>query len=145
MPNFIVRWLSLVQLRGGKTRGHRVLHAARSSDASRRTREITSFRGVELRTRGAACREAKALRGKRMLAAEAPPLPLKGCHLRCGCYYIEHEDRRSPEPRRRVDAGVSGAFYTGPERRSGLDRRRSSGPTPDNYYEYMRDRERDQR
>jgi hypothetical protein len=146
MRNFIVRWLSLVPLRRGEVAGHGA-RDARSGDARQKARTTGSFPGVELRTRGAACREAKALARKRLLATEAPPLPLNGCTLRtrCNCHYLQHEDRRSGEPRRNADAGISGSFYTGPERRRSLDRRRSGRGSDDSYYDYMRGRDRDHR
>jgi hypothetical protein len=137
MRNFIVRWLSLVPRRREK-------HGAaqpRTEDTGRGAREPASYRAVELRTQGSACRAAKALAGKRMLVAEAPTLPLQGCMLRCSCYYKPHADRRTSEPRRLADVGVSGSFYNGPERRSGLDRRLGSRGADDNYYDYMRRRD----
>lgn len=136
MPNFIVRWLSLTRLRKDKSATDR--RRAKSEPAAG---EAHSYRSVELRTRGVACREAKARAGKRVLATEAPPLPLKGCTLRCSCYYKEHADRRDSEPRRLVDVGMSGSFYTGPERRSGRDRRRAERSSDDDYYDYMRRRD----
>jgi hypothetical protein len=143
MRNFIVRWLSLVPLRRGEAAGPGA-RAPRPDDAPQKARMTGSFPGVELRTRGTACRPARSLARKRLLATEAPPVPLEGCTLRtrCNCYYIQHDDRRSGEPRRNADAGISGSFYTGPERRSGLDRRRRKRSSDDSYYEYMRDRDR---
>lgn len=136
MRNFIVRWLSLVPLPRVK----------RTSGTAQRPKPSAGpgsspYRAVELRAQGPACRGARALAGKRMLAAEAPALPLPGCTLRCACYYKNHADRRSSEPRRLADAGVSGSFYMGPERRSGLDRRIGRRSAEDNYYDYMRRRD----
>ena len=137
MPNFIERWLSLTRLRRPDKQS-----TDRRRVQERAIGEGKSYRSVELRTRGVACRDAKSLAGKRILIDEAPPLPLKGCTLRCTCYYKEHPDRRDSEPRRIVDVGMSGTFYAGPERRSGLDRRRRHRDAEhDGYYDYMRRRD----
>lgn len=138
MANFIVRWLSLVPLRREKHAARRERSGGESGPAPHAAQ---SYRAVELRTQGPACRQAKALAGKRMLVADAPALPLAACKLRCVCYYQPHADRRSSEPRRLADIGVSGSYYTGPERRSGLDRRISGAGAEDNYYDYMRRRD----
>jgi hypothetical protein len=141
MRHFIVRWLSLVALRRESSGGDRAGRIDPSSDMGRSARQPAAFRSVELRTQGTPCGEAKALAGKRILVAEAPSLPLQSCTLRCSCYYKPHDDRRDPEPRRRIDAGMSGTFYAGPERRSGHDRRSRNYSAEDNYYDYMRRRE----
>jgi hypothetical protein len=139
MANFIVRWLSLVPMRREKHAARRERSGGPSGPAPHGASQ--SYRAVELRTHGPACRPAKALAGKRMLVADAPALPLEGCKMRCACYYQQHADRRSSEPRRLADIGVSGNYYTGPERRSGLDRRISGTGAEDNYYDYMRRRD----
>lgn len=138
MRAFIVRWLSLVPV--GKNARTRT--SAKKPPAHRPAAERGDYRAVELRTHGPACRAARALAGKRVLIAEAPPLPLPNCaQSRCSCYYKHHADRRRDEPRRRADVGVSGTFYSGPERRSGLDRRQSHrAAADDDYYDYMRRR-----
>lgn len=138
MRAFIVRWLSLMP-------GSSPLRSRTSSKQPpehRPTGAPGDYRAVALRTQGAACRAARALAGKRMLIAEAPPLPLPGCtQANCACHYKHHADRRREEPRRAVDVGLSGTYYAGPERRSGLDRRQSHrATTDDDYYGYMRRR-----
>ena len=132
---FIVRWLSLAPFR----RETQHQHAAKDGGVRAAPSKL-SYRAVELRTRGPACAAARELAGKRLLVAEAPPLPLADCNARCMCYYEAHADRRRDEPRRAADLGVSGSFYAGPERRSGLDRRQTHRAAEDSYYDYMRRR-----
>jgi hypothetical protein len=137
--SFITRWLSLVPLRKSTALAKR---STKDNERYRDPFEPRSYRAVELRTRGVACAQAKALLGHRMLAAEAPALPLRGCNIRCTCYYKSHADRRRSEPRRLVDAGITSSYYVGPERRSGFDRRQSHYHGQDeDYYDYMRRRD----
>ena len=89
---------------------------------------IPSYAGVAIKTRAGCCAAAEALDGKRFLQAEAPLLPLKACTVAasaCECRYIRFDDRRD-DPRRAEDAGMSGQYYTGAERRIGQRGRRKS-------------------
>jgi hypothetical protein len=68
------------------------------------------------------CAGAQALAGSRILAADAPVLPVDGCDVRCTCAYRRYADRRS-ENRRRADDGLYDDFiYAGQEKRQ-RDRR----------------------
>src|SRR5258706_8214907 len=53
------------------------------------------------------CQAAEALRRKRFLSAEAPPLPLAECSSPggCKCTYVHHSDRRV-SVRRAADRGM---------------------------------------
>jgi hypothetical protein len=54
-----------------------------------------AYRAVELKLCGDPCEAALIIAGKRLLKAEAPPLPLEGCKSRkCNCCYIQYDDRR---------------------------------------------------
>lgn len=73
-----------------------------------------------------ACQRARALHGKRFLAAEAPILPLDGCTVsRCQCRIVHHRDRRIGDDRRSPFQGGFGgsAGRIGEDRRL-ADRRR---------------------
>ncbi|HEX6996990.1 MAG TPA: hypothetical protein VF322_02530 [Gammaproteobacteria bacterium] len=136
--SIITRWLSLVPLRRTAATDKR---SRTRTEATAPTPRPRTYEAVELRSRGRACQAARELMGRRMLVEEAPPLPLKGCALRCACYYKQHADRRRDEPRRKADVGITSSFYVGPERRSGLDRRAGKRPPlEDDYYDYMRRR-----
>jgi hypothetical protein len=69
-----------------------------------------------------ACAAAEALRGIRLLSAEAPRLPLAECSMPddCRCTYRHHDDRRTG-PRRARDRNER------PEPWPSTDRRRSIG------------------
>jgi len=71
------------------------------------------------------CRGAREIAPLRFLYRSAPRLPLPECdQAECHCTYSHYSDRRSGADRR----SILGALPSGmPERRSGLDRRRS-GP-----------------
>lgn len=64
------------------------------------------------------CDAALDLRGKRVLSADAPRLPLADCGrpADCACHYRHHADRRK-ERRRKRDSGLADRNYTGAERR----------------------------
>ena len=64
------------------------------------------------------CPQVAKLFGKRLLAVEAPCLPLVDCAMKkqCGCRFRHHADRRT-EPRRAGDTGFPNHNYFGPERR----------------------------
>ena len=72
-----------------------------------------------------ACQSAGNRKGKRFLAAEAPPLPLPDCASpwRCKCTYRHHADRRAG-PRRATELGMFRHF-------AGSDKRRSPGRRAD--------------
>jgi len=97
-----------------------------------------SFSSVSIVARSG-CEQAKHLAGKRFLVNESPRLPLDGCNKAdCNCVYRQHSDRRA-EPRRAQDVGVTSPFFTGPERRSGADRRTVEVPQTgsESYFDYF--------
>jgi len=81
------------------------------------------FSGVEIRTRGGACRAAHALRGRRFLSKDAPSLPLPDCtHVQCACSFSKLPDRRTDG--RRLDYGtLNASLFLTTNRRMKRDRR----------------------
>lgn len=75
-----------------------------------------------------ACERAIALRGKRFLSLEAPPLPLPDCPNRsvCKCVYEHYKDRRSG-PRRALELSGLRPASRNSERRAGPGRRKGDG------------------
>jgi hypothetical protein len=73
------------------------------------------------------CPKVAKLLGKRILAIEAPSLPLVDCPLKnqCGCRFRHHADRRE-DPRRAGDTGFPNHNYFGPERRERVRGRRAT-------------------
>jgi hypothetical protein len=73
--------------------------------------------------RSECCRPAKVLSGQRLLAAEAPPLPLPACTSpgNCRCRYEKFADRR--DEMRRMD-GIAQQLFAAPERRKRVRGRR---------------------
>ena len=83
------------------------------------------FSAVELIPGRGSCADAKRLAGLRMLASEAPALPLDGCTRNCNCAFKRSSDRRQIN-RRRCDDGLPADFiYVGEEKRSDAKRRAS--------------------
>jgi hypothetical protein len=81
------------------------------------------FGAVELVAGSSSCGAAKQLAGERLLAADAPMLPLPECTTRCRCSYRRYGDRRDIN-RRRGDDGLPEDFiYAGSEGRSRHERR----------------------
>jgi hypothetical protein len=69
------------------------------------------------------CEAAQAMRDRRFLSAEAPPLPLKDCDAdACQCRYQHHEDRRKADDRR-LPFAIDADFG---EKKGLRDRRKSS-------------------
>lgn len=84
------------------------------------------YAGVEIKAGKNCCTEVKELLGKRFLTSEAPLVPLKDCTSAvCKCRYIQYQDRRD-DLRRDTDAGLTGRFHTGSDRRKGSRGRRKS-------------------
>jgi len=76
----------------------------------------------------AACKPAMQIKGKRFLAAQAPPIPLPDCTAswRCKCVYRHYPDRRAGT-RRIADRGMF-ARRIGSERRQQRGRRADDPP-----------------
>jgi hypothetical protein len=70
-------------------------------------RKIQPFHAVSIAPGPRCCGAARALRERRFLSREAPPLPLKDCdRAECTCRYEHYEDRRKALRRAR-DMGVA--------------------------------------
>jgi hypothetical protein len=97
--------------------------SSKARKANRGESRPASYRAVEIRCPEDACEAAKAERGKRYLAKDAPTFPLSGCDKRdrCACRYRHHEDRRGKEDRR--SAGPISTGRAEAERRNKGDRR----------------------
>ena len=96
-----------------------------------RAQPSNPYHAVSVRfSRNNSCDAVKQLGDTRLLASQAPMLPLPGCtNSRCKCTFVHHKDRRSG-PRRDEDAGLAGATYAGDERRK---RRHGRRKTDDPY------------
>jgi len=87
----------------------------------------SEFHAVSLKVTGTACDAAKAMTGRRFLAAAAPKLPLPDCDvLECSCRFVHHKDRRAGKDRRSPFSpagcgGGTGRFKR--DQREGKDRR----------------------
>jgi hypothetical protein len=83
---------------------------------------ISIYRGID------SCAPARRSSDRRILAKDAPKLPLPGCTMSatCECRYIKHGDRRA-ESRRLVDCDASPdlTLFDGKERRSNAGGRRA--------------------
>jgi hypothetical protein len=81
---------------------------------------------VEIVAPGSGCAEARALKGVRLLSAEAPRLPLSTCDRpsECKCIYRHFDDRRQGSRRDDEGAPISRP-YRGVERRKRRGRRES--------------------
>ncbi len=97
---------------------------ARPKTPAKVPRKQGRYRAVLIRYEEQACHAVKTLKGKTILAQEAPALPLPGCTAKqCACKYVHLEDRRQDERRAVVirffvDSGDS-------DRRTDGDRRAS--------------------
>ncbi len=72
-----------------------------------RAKPSFEYRGVEvIPDPKACCKAVEALAGRRLLADEAPQLPLPDCDLAtCECRFQQYSDRRT-DLRRDADAGI---------------------------------------
>lgn len=88
---------------------------------------LPSYHAVELRaTSERGCAEVRALKGRRFLSAEAPPLPLPNCgRSACSCVYVHFSDRRVRQRRHVHVTPVRGDEQAGSERRIRVGRRAS--------------------
>jgi hypothetical protein len=85
---------------------------------------IEPWSAVRLVTQGESCSRATATASQRLLAREAPALPLKGCTRAavCNCMYRHYNDRRAG-PRRDEDRSGGRTQKAPLERRGIRDRR----------------------
>jgi len=84
------------------------------------------FPGVTVTSPLKCCDAIKVLHGKRILADQAPMLPLPTCSMpdQCRCKFQKHTDRRDDEEGRRFRFGQErDAWYAGSQRRKSRGRR----------------------
>jgi|APFre7841882724_1041349.scaffolds.fasta_scaffold07729_3 hypothetical protein len=96
------------------------MHFRRGAPVTRK-----QYPAVIIATAASACVAAKAQHGRRILASEAPRLPLPECSQphSCQCRFKKYADRRDEDEAERRQRGVSmrAVLYTD------RDRRRSGG------------------
>lgn len=76
---------------------------------------------------GECCDAGKALAGRRILAADAPRLPLEDCTrpTDCRCRFTKFADRRDGDHERRHEgSSMRSVLYSGQQRRRSRGRRR---------------------
>lgn len=83
------------------------------------------YRAVSIRCGTGACHAARVLEGKRGLPEQLPRLPLSSCDAEhCRCTLKRHADRRDPDDRRALYAGMHGIQQANQkDRRAENDRR----------------------
>ena len=103
---------------------HRIGTSSGSSSGSDRR---SPWHAVSIVTTNASCHTARALRGIRFLAEEAPRLPLAQCGAgsSCPCAYKHYDDRRGP-PRRAEELTGLRRPNPGPQERRQQRGRRST-------------------
>ena len=91
----------------------------------KKTPDEAMFASVALQCAADACDAALSIKGKSLLAADAPPLPLAVCDkATCHCSYKKAADRRQIDGRRTIDVGIRPLIYDGQElREESSDRR----------------------
>jgi hypothetical protein len=100
--------------------------AASQGSVPRQTKRAGGrFGAVEIRVRSGACQGARSLEGQRLLAKEAPALPLSDCTAaQCSCKFAKWSDRRA-EGRRLEHGGLAASIFLANNRRTRRDRRRA--------------------
>ncbi len=104
-----------------------IKHSSRTSDRveHQEIKRAQPFAGVEIHCGKNACSHAKGLVGEKLLAANAPILPLTRCSAAtCECRYRKIDDRRE-DSRRGSDVGLESLIYAAAERRLDAQRRSS--------------------
>lgn len=85
------------------------------------------YPAVSVVSTGDCCAAAKALGGRRILAADAPRLPLADCTRpeACRCRFAKFADRRDDDQARRHEgSSMRSVLYSGQQRRRSPGRRR---------------------
>ena len=88
--------------------------------------QAKKFPAVTIATPANCCHAVGKLEGLKVLAQDAPPLPLADCTMpkECRCRFKKHVDRREDEQGRRFDyGGERSAWYAGAQRRKSRGRR----------------------
>ncbi len=92
------------------------------------------FRGVEvIPDANVCCKAVEALAGRRLLADEAPQLPMPDCdRASCECHFQQYTDRRT-DLRRDADAGIGtmADMFVAENARDERPGRRSADQDPD--------------
>jgi hypothetical protein len=115
--------IRLLQRRYIQQRRAAALRKLQGKLAQRESNNAPSFRAVTILPARPSCKLVKHYMGKRYLTAEAPHLPLAGCHVQpCRCRYAHHEDRRVED--RRNPFGIDHVPIGIDSNRRGRDRRR---------------------
>ena len=84
------------------------------------------YPAVTIVTGAKRCGAVTALDGVRILASQAPPLPIPNCTMPtvCRCRYKKYVDRREDDQGRRFKfGGERSAWYSGSQRRKSRGRR----------------------
>lgn len=86
----------------------------------------TQYKCVVIEPGLVACKQAEAMKDKKILRDDAPVLPLAGCHLgQCDCKFIRYDDRRTDE--RRGESYVARSVYVdNQDKRSKTERRKKT-------------------
>jgi hypothetical protein len=86
----------------------------------------TQYKCVVIEPGLVACKQAEAMKDKKILRDHAPVLPLAGCHLgQCDCKFIRYDDRRTDE--RRNESYVARSVYVDDhDKRAKTERRKKT-------------------
>ena len=122
----LITWRLLIGSTREKIHEHRAADSASPLPPNFPPPDATAYKAVRLQICTRPCAAALELRGRSLLASEAPQLPLGGCNHACGCTYQSLDDRRVGRDRRTPDQlylKVMG-HAAAAESRAGRDRRR---------------------
>ena len=87
---------------------------------------VTFLFGLVPALRASAVRPVSALKGERILATQAPKLPMPACTMpeQCHCRFLKYSDRREDDHGRRFRFGRDRSmWYSGSQRRQSCGRR----------------------
>ena len=87
---------------------------------------IKKYPAVTIAIPARSCEAVGALEGMRILATQAPKLPMPSCTMpeKCRCRFQKYTDRREDDQGRRFRFGQEhGAWYAGSQRRKSRGRR----------------------
>jgi hypothetical protein len=87
---------------------------------------MKSFTAVSIVTPTSCCPAVGEMSGRKLLAKEAPRLPLSACTMpgECRCRFQKHSDRRSGDDDRRLfSSSQRSVWYAGQQRRNSSGRR----------------------
>ncbi|OUR73878.1 hypothetical protein A9Q78_02335 [Methylophaga sp. 41_12_T18] len=88
-------------------------------------KQSTKYHAITIQLCHEPCQYVQEFKGKRLLATEAPELPILGCsNQQCTCNYVHHQDRRSGEDRRYPSIAMQDVFSKNEHRFTKNDRRK---------------------